>query len=235
MLYGNSHYYSYHAQRQHQAAKEVDIYILNQKEFLTMWIYTQKDLGKSPAQIEEKLSRLTGVELISSTLDVAKDHAALTRDIALLSVLARDLMRSGGLLTEYYTTVRNGQEYIVFKGNHRLRRIIRGTRYLASNTQMLKLGIGGKGIRAAAKTSFVITAVMSLTLRTYEWFFKEEYRWAHWVSNLSADLIKLAIAGFSGYLAATGVIALGAATAVAVPVVIPIVAGISSLFLLGFL
>lgn len=77
---------------------------------------------------------------------------------------------------------KSGKEayYIIFKGNHKLREVIKGTKYLASNQKVLNLTFGAgsiKGVHAAAwentkglfKGSALISIAFTVTVDIAEW------------------------------------------------------------------
>src|SRR5690625_7262492 len=104
-------------------------------------------------------------------MSVAKDHLNNIKSILILTILAKDLAKSGNIQSSYYTTTRAGKQYIVFKGNHRLRTVLKGTRYLATNTTIMKFGIGGQALKTVAKTSFVISSIFKDTLHSHPLMF----------------------------------------------------------------
>ena len=85
---------------------------------------------------------------------------------------SNDFRRSGNLLGKYELSVRNGKKYISFKGNHKLRNILKGTRYLANNTKVISVGIG-----------------------------KEAYRWTNWLATTTTDIVKALVGALAGIFA----------------------------------
>src|SRR5690625_7115411 len=69
-----------------------------------------------------------------------------------MATMGTNLALSGNEQNYYYVTQHNGKQSIVFKGNQRLRKIITGTRYLANNSRIMKLGIGGDAMKATLKS-----------------------------------------------------------------------------------
>ncbi|WP_111643181.1 hypothetical protein [Marinimicrobium alkaliphilum] len=205
--------------------KEVDIYTLSADELLEVWIALQRSTGRSERNVAEDLRDL-GVELSELSLGAARDHAVNAKGAAVLTILARDLVRSGNIMSEYYITSRAGKQYIIFKGNHKLRAVLKGTRYLATNTKIMKFGIGGQALKRGAKSGFVISMIFSVSLHTIHWVFEESYRWSNWVVNVSIDATKIALASIAGYLAAKGAAATALAVFGASPVILPIAAGL---------
>lgn len=228
MIYPPQSAHTVHARQQLNARSKyqnVDIYTLDAPGFLELWISIQRSQGETNEQIADKLKGF-GLDVTKSTLALARDHVTNAKSSLLLTALAKDLSKSGNIFSHYYITTQGGKNYIVFKSNQRLRTLITGTRYLATNTKMMTFGIGGKALKAGAKSGFVISALFSTSLHSIKWLFEEDYRWSNWIANLSVDLAKIATATIAGYLAAqatAGAYLLMVGTA---PVLIPIGAGL---------
>lgn len=228
MIYPPPSAHSYFARHELNARskyQEVDIYALDAPQLLQLWISIKEADGLSKDQIVHKLNEL-GLELTTTTLALARDYLSEARGGLVLAALAKDLSRSGNIFSQYYIAQRNGKEYVVFKGNQRLRQIITGTRYLASNTKLMKLGIGGKALQATAKSGVVISLFFSSILHSVRWIFEDDYRWTHWITHLSVDATKIAIAGVSGYLASIATAGAFLALTSTAPVILPIAAGL---------
>ena len=213
------------------AESQADIYVLNARELTEFWLTVQRHEGKSQSQIESVFNDLTGMDLSKQLLAAGRDFGSASKDLTTVAVLGADLKRGSRFFESYRTVTQNGRNYIIFKGNHRARLIIKGTRYLATNTLMVELAIGKEGLKASAKSAFFVSVVFSVTLHSIQWLFEDEYRWSNWLAGVSTDLVKITIASAAGYFAAVGVAALMGATVVAV---VPIVAGVAISLLAGY-
>jgi hypothetical protein len=213
------------------AQSQADIDVLNARELTEFWLTVQRHEGKSQSQIEAIFKDLTGIDLAKQLLATGRDYGAAGNDLATVAVLGTDLKRGSRFLESYRTVTQNGRSYIIFKGNHRARLIIKGTRYLASNTLMVKMAIGKEGLKKSAKSGFLVSVIFSVTLHSIQWLFEDEYRWTNWLAGVSTDLVKITIASAAGYFAAVGVAALMGATVVAV---VPIIAGVAISLLAGY-
>lgn len=213
------------------AESQADIYVLNARELTEFWLTVQQHEGKTQPQIEAMFKDLTGLDLAKQLLATGRDYGAAGNDLATVVVLGADLKRGSRFFETYRTVKQGGQTYIIFKGNHRARLIIKGTRYLATNTVMLKMAIGTEGLIKSAKSGFLVSVVFSVTLHSIQWLFEDEYRWTNWLAGVSTDLVKITIASAAGYFAAVGVAALMGATVVAV---VPIIAGVAISLLTGY-
>jgi putative flippase GtrA len=132
-----------------------------------------------------------------------------------------------------------GKKYIVFKGRAGLRQILTGTRYLANNSKVMQLGIGGQAMRASAKGGVLISVIFSATLNTVDWIFKDEFRWTNWIASVSTDIVKAAIASAAGYAAgmvvSAGLVAITGASIAIFPLAAAILVGIGIGFALNWL
>ena len=180
---------------------QADIYTLDHHDLTVVWLGLQVANGQTDEEIVARFEALTetysltlsekGFELVSLYGATALNAG---RDGHVLTVLTRDMQRSGNVLGHFAIRPHNGRNYIVFKGNHRLRQVIRGTRYSLSNPTVIKLGIGTEGLKGAAKGGIYVTLVVSVGVNSYAWIFDESFGWQNFLSNLSADLVKAAIA-----------------------------------------
>ncbi len=232
-----------HAQRVHfqqqlekdLAESKADIYVLNARELTEFWITVQRHEGKSQPQIEAMFKELTGLDLAQQLLANGRDYGAAGKDAATVAVLGADLKRGSRFFETYRTVTQNGRNYIIFKGNHRARLIIKGTRYLATNTVMLKMAIGKEGLKRSAKSGFLVSVIFSTTLHSIQWLFEDEYRWTNWLAGISTDLVKIAIASTAGYLASIGTAAIMTAVTGATIAVVPLAVGIAVCIGMGFI
>lgn len=207
-----------------------EVHVLTGGEFTRLWAeYQRTRKGRSEDAIAERYQELTGkaFDTIPTTASPAKDAADLTR-------LARDLRRGGNMFTTYRVIRRGGEPKIAFRGNHRLRRLLRGTLYNMDNAQLVRMAIGPVGHRAAARAGIILTVIVSPAVRGLEWLFDSETLWDHLLANVTSDLVKGVVAA-GAYLAAASLTAtVIAASGAALPVIIPIGAGIVAAFGVGW-
>ncbi|MCB5213588.1 hypothetical protein LHL18_08810 [Rheinheimera aquimaris] len=149
------------------------------------------------------------------------------------------MKRSGSILGQYYFQTQNGKKYIIFKGRAGLRQILTGTRYLANNSKVMQLGIGGQAMRASARGGVLVSVIFSATLNTIDWIFKDEFRWTNWLATISTDIVKAAIASAAGYAAgmvvSAGLVAITGASIAIFPLAAAILVGIGIGFALNWL
>ncbi|SEA62258.1 hypothetical protein [Alkalimonas amylolytica] len=220
--------------QQQLAENQVDIYVLNTRELTDFWLTVQRQEGKTEAQSAALFEQLTGLALATALSQYGRDFGSATNDARVLAVLATDLQRGGRFFSTYRTVTQNGRQYIIFKGNHRARQVIKGTRYLASNTGLVKMAVGKEGLKQSAKSGFLVSVIFSLSLHSLQWLFEDEYRWTNWLAGISTDLVKIAIAGAAGYLVGMVPIVLAKGAVMAIlPLGLGIIAALTAGYLLN--
>lgn len=176
----------------------VDIYVLSVEELHQLWIAKQKRKGKSDSEIDALYQTLTGEHF-----ELTKTHAAnvvgLVGDSKNIAALMRDMKRSGNTMGKYWTKNVDGRKYIVFKGNHKLRKVIKGTVYSAKNPTIVRMGIGVDGAKNSAKMNVWVTMIISYSLNSYHWIFDPKFGWSEYLKNVSSDAVKVILATLSGY------------------------------------
>jgi len=130
--------------------KEVDLYVLHGPQFFALWLAKQQSQGLEQTAISQKLENLglseLAQKLVLTAASLTNQYAGQVLDVKTMGVLALDMQRGGSILSKYEITQNGAKSYISFKGNHKLRTLIKGTRYLSTNTKMLSLGIGQQGL-----------------------------------------------------------------------------------------
>lgn len=87
----------------------------------------------------------------------------------------------------------NGKTYIRISGRAGVRRIVTGTRYGANHPTMVNLGIGMQGLKDGIVKGVKFCLVFSFIYRGLEWAFKDEYHFADFLGNVTADMAKMAL------------------------------------------
>lgn len=202
---------------------QTDIFVLTHEEFLKLWVAVQSARGKSQAEIKQYLSEVTGLSLAQISLANAATFGSAIKDTPSFLAIYNDFKRSGNIFGKYEPITRNGKKYIVFKGNHKVRTILRGTRYLANNTQVVNVGVGKEALKQGAKSGFYISVFFSVTLNSINWLFEEDYRWTNWLATTSTDIVKAVIGALAGIFAG---IALASGTVAVVAIGSGIIIGV---------
>lgn len=112
------------------------------------------------------------------------------------------------------TIIINGTAYIKISGYAGLRRIIKGTRYLFNNAQMLEFGIGFKGMMDKTIKGMKYNIWFSAGFHALQLIFDSEYDFADFFSDMPMDVAKLIVN--SGVLCGTA----WAMTALHAPVIL---------------
>ncbi len=199
---------------------EVDIYILDQKGLVDLWLFDKRIKGLNDQQISSLIDGMKLAEFVST-------RGSLFHDISAFYRLAEDLYKGGAILSKYEITRNGAQSYITFQGNHRLRSVIKGSRYLLNNAKIMALGIGQAGMKVSAKGGVLLTFIYSVPFRTLELVLQKDYLITNWVVNVSTDVLFASISATLGYIAGVS-----AATLSGV-VLLPIGVGIVVAFLVG--
>lgn len=148
-------------------------------------------------------------------------------DAATLAKLTREL----GLFGKSITQKVGQKTYIIFKGYPGQRKILRGTRYLATNPKVVRLAIGPKGVLKSVRGGAVLTAVLFTGINILEYLFRDSVALHTLLGTLSSDLVKIGLASVCAALAG---LAVGSATIVAGVAGAPLFAAIAVGVLVGF-
>ncbi|EGI72998.1 hypothetical protein PH505_ba00670 [Pseudoalteromonas distincta] len=202
---------------------QTDIFVLTHEEFFKLWVAFQTARGKSQTAIEQYLSEITGLSIAQISLASAATYGSAIKDTPSFLAIYNDFKRSGNILGKYEPITRNGKKYIAFKGNHKVRTILKGTRYLANNTQVVNVGVGKEALKQGAKSGFYISVFFSVTLNSINWLFEEDYRWTNWLATTSTDIVKAVLGALAGVLAG---IALASGTVAVVAIGSGIIIGV---------
>lgn len=87
----------------------------------------------------------------------------------------------------------NGKAYIKITGYAGLRRILTGTRYGATNPQMLEMAIGMRGFGTALIKGMKFCIYASLALRGVELIFKSDYHLVDFLVDIPMDIAKIIV------------------------------------------
>ena len=105
---------------------------------------------------------------------IAAGYTATAQDVLLLNKLAQDLAKGGSVLTKYRVSMHKGKAYVIFKGNHKAREILTGTRYLANNTKIVSMGVGKLGAAKAIAGGVKLTIILMIGFLAIDTLRREE-------------------------------------------------------------
>ncbi|MGJ7250711.1 hypothetical protein [Morganella morganii] len=123
--------------------------------------------------------------------DPVAPYAGTIHDIPSVIKLIGEF-RSLGINAKEFTAA-NGKTYIRISGHAGVRRIVTGTRYGANHPTMLNMGIGMQGLKDGIVKGVKFCLVFSFIYRGLEWAFKDEYHFADFLGNVTADMAKTAL------------------------------------------
>jgi hypothetical protein len=113
-----------------------------------------------------------------------------------------------------YVKITSKGAYIIIKGYSAKRSsALQGTRYLATNPQMLQLGLGVKSLQGIAKGGFILGVVISTGLEFADFIFNNEKTMYDLVGGIGVEAVKGGLGAIVAYGVGAGV---GALTTVAV-------------------
>lgn len=163
-----------------------------------------RDHTERGLDLEESIRRRAGEGLKSETIrEWAQSLLSNTGNVRAAVDTGRLLKDFRGL-GEYYVKQYQGRKYVIFKGNHTLRQIVKGTRYAADNPQIVNLGIGKAGRRAAARSGTLLTIAVMGAYRVAEYILNDDVLLREFVGRLSTDVVKAGVSGLLGWGASAG-------------------------------
>ncbi|MEH8017521.1 hypothetical protein MN202_09765 [Rheinheimera muenzenbergensis] len=222
------------------AANSHSMFVMNETEFFELAVNIKLQQGLTEQQILSWLETLsqenTGVKALwqrrGGGLKSLLSFAPSLLDSAALAVLARDLSKSGNVLTKYQIKNYHGRTYVVIKGYAALRRHLTGSRYLASHPKVVSMGIGKADAVKSIRTGFVLTLVLSVSFHAVDQLLNDQKTWHDFVGGVAADVIYAGAASAIA-LAFLSLIAGGSATLIIGPLLIVLAVGVltTTLFL----
>ena len=152
----------------------------------------------------------------------AAQYAATAFDMTLAARLVKDLGHIGGRVR--YATYA-GRVHVIFKGYAGLRRILNGTKYLATNPKVVQMGVGRAGAVRAIRGGAILTVVLVSAFRVFDYLMSDKQTLTYLLGSLAADFIKVGISAAAA-VAAVGVTSATAVAAFAVgPLLVAIIVG----------
>lgn len=187
--------------------------------------------------IGDQISAITNTDAFSRGINPADPFAPIFKVTDPISTYAGNIRDSRGLydaimqfkklgIAATAFTGDNGIKFIHLIGLAGLKRLLTGTRYIASNPNVLAMSIGSQSFVSDLKSGIKFCIVFSLGYRILESIFKADYTLEDFITNITMDMTKLAVASVISY--AVGVVA--TAFAVTATAVLGVAFG---LFLLG--
>lgn len=153
--------------------------------------------------------------------------AAPARDSLTANKICRELGIMGRTAV---TTAANGRSYVTIKGYPGLRSVLTGTRYLETNPKVVNLAIGRVGLAASIVEGSILTMVLYVGIDILECILNEHSTLGLLSATLATDLLKVGISSIVAAIIGTAIG--GTATIAALPLVIAILVGVGTNYIL---
>lgn len=159
----------------------------------------------------------------TTTLDAIKTLAGLVApgmDSMTLTRLVNELGISGNVVIKKV----NNKSYAIIKGFAGQRKLLRGTRFLATNPKIVDLAIGRVGINRAIASGARLTFALYIPINILKAVLDDKPTLMKFIGTTATDLVKIGISSLVASAAAQGVAAMTAFAAG--PFVVAIVVGL---------
>lgn len=144
------------------------------------------------------------------------------------------LYQLGGLgITATVYVNHKGTELIKISGYAGIRKILNAPVFAAKNPQIIKYGIGKYGLNNAIKEGFLFGLIYVSVADSVDFIFNDETTLVKFIGKWAVDVVKVGISSAIAWGA--GVIAIGAFSTIAAPIVVVLVAGALSAWALNAL
>ena len=157
-------------------------------------------------------------------------YVAPTQDVWLAKTLLREFGFQGKVLLKSH----NNKLYVILKGYPGKRALLTGTRYLASNPQVVRMAVGPKGVMKTVKGGFVLTMVLSVGIEVVDYILSDNRALHNLLGTISGDIVKIGLAAILSAVTAAAVGGIvGVATTAAAPLIAAIAVGVLAGWALG--
>ncbi|MEH8017946.1 hypothetical protein MN202_11915 [Rheinheimera muenzenbergensis] len=238
----NSHSYANHkaeqiktAQRQAELEHVLEkhhttLVVMNSAEFIELALNIKQQNGMTAKQAQQWLVSLLQLksdadkiwQTYESNIKFIAGFAAIGLDAGALTVIAKDLKRSGNAFAKYQVQKFQGQQHIILEGYAGMRKHLTGTRYLASNPKIVSMGIGELGAVNAIKVGFIVSVVVSVSFHGLDQLMNDQRTLHHFVGGVAADMVYSVVVSVvswalvAKYVGAASMMAIGPMLAVVV-------------------
>jgi len=163
------------------------------------------------------------IESLGGTLPPGIGVVSLT-ELLIDSVQLSIILREFGLKGEAIIREVGGKAYVIIKGMSDNRKILTGTRYLASNPKIVNLGIGTLGASKSVIRGCTLTIFLYVGIDVLQALLNDDITRTELLGTMAADVGKAIVAQLIGMLA--GVAVGGFTSLVAAPLIIGIFVGV---------
>lgn len=151
---------------------------------------------------------------LTSYLVPAKDSATIVKILSDIGITGSATIKNA-----------NGKSYIIFKGYAGQRTLLKGTRYLATNPTIIKMGIGTKGIKSSLAKGSMLTLIVTVPLSIVDICLKDQATMTRIIGTVASDVTKVLLSSGAAGLAA--IVAGSITTLVAGPIIVALVVGVA--------
>ena len=124
----------------------------------------------------------------------------------------------------------DGRRYVILKGYPGLRKVLKGTRYIANNPKIISFAVGKLGVNNSIRQGAKLSVLLTAPINVLKFLLNEQFTLSALIGTIATDLVKL---GVSSMLAAAAAATAGAITTVAAgPLVAAIFVGVLTAILL---
>ncbi|MDA8453724.1 hypothetical protein M4R22_03000 [Acidovorax sp. GBBC 3334] len=210
---------------------QVDVLVLTQGQYMSILQDKARNNPSLEFSLRKMLSTSTfgqywqktfspnaGEPWVGPVAQGANDAIAITKTLNAIGMAG---------ITSYVKTTATGT-YIIIKGYSAQRSgALQGTRYLATNPKMLKLGLGMKSLAGIAKGGFTLGVLVSTGIELMDFMFNNEKTMYDLVGGIGVEAVKGGLGALVGYGAAyvAGALTTVAITPLCIMAVVAVVAG----------
>ncbi len=112
--------------------------------------------------------------------------------------------------TRVYSKMHKGKEYLIIKGHAGLRNLLQGTRYLATNPQIIQMGLGAQGLKNVAKGGFILGLVVTAGIEVTEFILNDEKTLGDLVGSIGYEAVKSGVVAGLALGFGTGIVKMAA-------------------------
>lgn len=173
---------------------------------------------------KDQLSALYQEKVLKQCVETSRVMAGYVSPVNDLIVLTK-VLKDLGVKSRIYEKKVNGKSYVIFKGNQKVRKIITGTRYLASHSKVVSMAIGKAAVQKSVRSGAKLTVYLTVPIIILEHILKRErVILKELIADVAVSLLKVGISTIAAALAAA---AIGTVTTIAAaPLAVAIFVGL---------
>ncbi len=189
-------------------ANRADVLVLTPEEFLSILQDRVKGNALFEANVRKELAQTSLGKYWNQTLyPNINQPATVPISEAVNDALrfAKAMIALGAVGTICYAKAHNGKTYLIFKGDAKLRNLLKGTRYLANNPRILQLGLGMQGVKQVAKGGFILGLVVDAGIEITDFILNDQKTMYDLVGGIGVEVVKGGVASLVAYGVGLGI------------------------------